>query len=105
MIRREQGDPRERLDALQEVVDLEVRVPIVAALYFRPLCKQRVRLVEQQDRVAGFGRLEQPGKLLLGFADVLRHELREVDLIEIEPSSFAMSPALPAMANGSRTSS
>jgi len=31
VIRREQGDPRERLDALQEVVDLEVRVPIVAA--------------------------------------------------------------------------
>ena len=51
-------DAAEALDALEQVVDLEVRVAIDRRLHLGALREQRVGLVEQQQRVAGLGRLE-----------------------------------------------
>jgi hypothetical protein len=74
----------EGLHPLQQVVDLEVGVAIVTRLDLGALGEQRVGLVEQEDRVAGLGGVEQLGQVLLGLADPLRHDLRQIDLVEVE---------------------
>ena len=47
VVRGEDCNSCERLDALQEVVHFKMRVAIVAASHLRKLREERVRLVEQ----------------------------------------------------------
>ena len=55
---REDRDPLERVEALQEVVDLHVRVAIDARLHLGALGEQRVGLVEPEQHLAIFGGFE-----------------------------------------------
>ena len=48
------------------------------------LAEQRVRLVEEQDRRILGARVEDCAQVLLGLADVLADDLREVDAVEVE---------------------
>ena len=96
VVRGQEADAGEGLEPLEQVVGLEVRVAIVARLHVGALAEQRVRLVEQQDRVAGLGRVEQRAELLLGLADPLRDELAEVDLIELEAELASRSAPRPS---------
>src|SRR4051794_41736116 len=48
-----------------------------------PLGEQRVGLVEEQHRVRGLGLVEDLREVLLGLADVLVDDLREVDAVEV----------------------
>ena len=59
------------LHALQQVVDLDVGVAVVAVLDLGALAEQRVGLVEEEDRAAPLGRVEDRAQVLLGLADVL----------------------------------
>ena len=74
----------EGFHTLQQVVDLEVCVSVVARLHLGALAEQRVCLVEQQDRVAGLRGFKQRSELLLRLADVLGDDAGEVDLIEVQ---------------------
>ena len=67
------------LHALQQVGDLEVRVAVVGVLDVRALAEQRVRLVEEEDRVGAVGGGEDAVEVLLGLPDVLRHHGRQVE--------------------------
>ena len=51
-VRREDRDALVLLHLLQQVRDLDVGVPVVRVLDLGPLAEQRVRLVEEQNRVA-----------------------------------------------------
>ena len=77
--------PSNVLDPLEQVVDLEVRVAIVSDSDLGALAEQRVGLVEQQHAVAALGVVEDLREVLLGLADPLADNRREVDLIEVEP--------------------
>src|SRR5204863_1007833 len=57
-IGREDRQPRVRLHPLEQVVDLDVGVAIVAVLDLAALPEQGVRLVEEQNRAAAVGRIE-----------------------------------------------
>ena len=83
-VRREDRQPAVRLHALQQVVDLDVGVAVVAVLDLAALAEQRVGLVEEQDRAAVLGGVEQPAEVLLGLADVLADHRRQVDPVEVE---------------------
>ena len=76
---RQDDEAGERLDPLQQVVDLEVGVAVVRVADLGALAEQRVGLVEEQHRAAALGLVEGGGEVLLGLADVLRDDRREVD--------------------------
>jgi len=78
------GDALERIEPLQEIVDLEIGVAVGRGSHLRALAEQRVGLVEQDHRLALFGRVEHPGEVLLGLSDPLRHHAREIHAVEIE---------------------
>ena len=92
----EDGHAAEGLDALQEVIDLEACVAIDRGLDLGPLREQRVGLVEQQQGVAGVGGLEDARQLLLGLADPLGDDLRQIDLVEIEDRAPARAGRRPS---------
>ena len=83
-VRGQHRDPIERLHALEDVVDLEVREPILRALELGALAEQRVGLVEQEHRVRVVGLVKDPAEIFLGLADVLRDDRGEIDPYELE---------------------
>ena len=73
------------LQPLQQVADLDVGVAVVGVLDLGAAPEQRVRLVEEQQAVAGLDLVEDLGERLLGLADVLGDDLAEVDPVQVEP--------------------
>jgi len=60
------------LDALQQIIDLEVCVAVDAALDLRPLAEERVGLVEEQHHLALFGGAKDGRQVFFGLSDVFR---------------------------------
>ena len=83
-VRREDRQAVERLHPLEQVGDLDVRVPIARVLDLAPLAEERVGLVEQQDAVDPVGLGEDAVEVLLGLADVLVDDGRQVDDVQVE---------------------
>src|SRR5262245_10298352 len=83
-VRGEDRDAFKRVEALEQVVDLQVRVTIVARAHLGALREQRVSLVEQKDDLAVLRGIEDRREISLGLTDPLGHHFREIDLIEIE---------------------
>ncbi len=82
-VRGQDADAREPLDLLEQEVDLHVGVAVGRGLRLgRTRRKQRVGLVEEQHRVADARLLEDRADVLLGLADPLRDDLRDVDPVE-----------------------
>ena len=74
------------LHPLQQVVDLDVGVAVVAVLDLAALAEQRVGLVEEQDRAAALSAASNSAaQVLLGLADVLADHGGQVDAVEVEP--------------------
>ena len=84
LVAREDRQAAVGLDALQQVAHLDVGVAVVAVPDLAALAEQRVGLVEEQDRAAVLGGVEEPGEVLLRFADVLAHDRGEIDAVELE---------------------
>ena len=84
-IRREDHQAAVLLELLQQVRDLDVGVAVVRILHLRALAEERVRLVEEEDRVRAFGGGEDPVEVLLGLPDVLRDDGGQVNAEELEP--------------------
>src|SRR6266511_1207087 len=83
-VRRHDRDAVVGLEPLQQVGDLDVRVPVVCVADVRALPEQRVGLVEEQHEVSRRGTGEDPLEVLLGLTDVLAHHAGEVDLVEVQ---------------------
>ena len=66
----------ELFDALQQIVDLDVRIPIVGILNLGSLSEQGVRFIEEKDCIARFRFNEDPANILLGFTDILADNCR-----------------------------
>ena len=49
-----------RLHPLQEVIDHSIGVPIMAVLNFAPATKQRISLIEEENRLSILGCVEYP---------------------------------------------
>ena len=75
----------EALHPLEQVGDLDVGVAVAGVLDLGALAEERVGLVEEQDAVDPVGLREDPVEVLLGLADVLVDDRREVDDVEVEP--------------------
>src|SRR5882672_2179508 len=76
------GEDRQAIEALepgQEICGLEIGVPVVRVAYLSALAEQRVRLIEQQDRLNSLGGVEHLGQVLLCLADPLRNYARDVN--------------------------
>ena len=76
--------PSKLLHPLQQVGDLLVGVPVVRVLHLRALPEQGVRLVEEQQDVEALRLVEDPFEVLLGLADVLVDDRRQVDPEQVE---------------------
>jgi hypothetical protein len=64
---------------LQQEADHLVRVAVVRVVDLVALAEQGVGLVEEEDRAARLGGVEQPTQVLLRLADVLGDDRREVN--------------------------
>src|SRR5262245_20136776 len=71
-------------EALEKVVDFNVRVPVVGILYLRALAEKGIGLVKEEDRVARPGLIEDPAQILFRLTDVLAHHRCQVDRKELE---------------------
>ena len=76
--------PRYGFHALQQVVDLDIGVAVVAVLDLAALAEEGVGLVEEEDRPAVLRGIEEAAQVFLGLADVFADHRREVDAIEVE---------------------
>ena len=83
-VRCQHGNAFVGLEPLEEVGDLDVGVPVARITHLAALPEQCIRFVEKDHPVDAFGCGEDPFEVLLGLADVLVHDGREVDLIEVE---------------------
>ena len=83
-VRREDREPVEGLHALQQVGALDVGVAVVRVLHLGALAEDRVGLVEEQHGVRARRGSEDALEVLLGLADVLVDDRREVDDVEVE---------------------
>src|SRR5258706_3832698 len=77
LVRGEDGDAVEGLDALEQERDFLVGVAVVRILGLAALPEERVGLVEEQDPALVLCLVEDARKVLLGLADVLRDYERE----------------------------
>ena len=62
MIRRQDRQSAVGFHALEQVIDLDVGIPVVAVLHLGSLAEEGVGLVEEEDRAAGLGRVEEPAR-------------------------------------------
>jgi hypothetical protein len=65
----------------------------VSVFNFISLAKKSAGLVEEEDRVARFGSLENPIEVLLSFADVRAEDFRQVDTIEFASQRWSLPTA------------
>src|ERR1051325_10671721 len=72
------------LDSLQQVVDLDICIAIVAVFHLAAFAKQRIRLVKKENRAAILGSVKQAPQVLLRFADVFTYNRREIDAKQVE---------------------
>ena len=89
------GEHRESVVALhplEQVADLHVGVAVVRVVDGRPAAEQRVGLVEEEHRAGGLGSIEHPRQVLLRVADVLRHDRRQVDDVQVQPEAPGHQP-------------
>ena len=71
-----------RLHTLEQITDLNIGVTVVAVFDLATLAEERVGFIEQQNRSAFFGGVEDPAQVFFGLANVLAHHLAEIDAIE-----------------------
>src|SRR6266699_3431704 len=67
-----------RLHTLQQVVNFDVGVAVVAVLDFAALAEEGVGLVEEEDGPAVFGGIEEAAQVLLGLFVICADDHREV---------------------------
>ena len=73
----------EGLHALQQIIDLDVSIAIVAVLHLAALAKERVCLIKEQNRPSILCGVKELFQVLLRLPDVLANHLREIDAIEV----------------------
>src|ERR1700674_2017140 len=80
---RKDRDSVELLHPLEQVVDFDIGETVVRVLDLSPLSEQRVRLIKQKHDVGTLTWVEDLFETLLGFADVLVDDARQVDPVEV----------------------
>ena len=80
----ENHDALIRFHALQQVAGLNIGIAVVRVGDFRPLAKQRVRLIKEENCIARFGFVEDLRQVLLRLADIFIDHAGEVDFVQIE---------------------
>ena len=88
---RQNREPAKILHPLQQIVDLDIGVAVVAVLDLGALAEQRVGLVEEQDDAAALGGGEDAAQIALGLADIFADDAGEIDAVEIEPQTGCAS--------------
>ena len=78
------GDNREAgifLNLLQEIIDLDVGITVVAIMHLGVFAKERLRFVEKEDRTAAIRRSEDAPQILLRLANIFRDDGAQIDAI------------------------
>src|SRR6185369_12083999 len=78
------GETTERFHSLQQIIDFDICVTIVAVLHLATLAKQSISLVEKENRPTAFGGIEHLAQILFSFTDVFADYGRAVDAVEIQ---------------------
>jgi hypothetical protein len=73
----------ESLRAREQIVSLEVCVPIVGIRDLGTPAKERVSFVEEQHHPGALGRIEDPAEVLLRLANLLGDDAGQVDRVEV----------------------
>jgi hypothetical protein len=86
------GENREAgvfLDSLEEIVDLDVGVTVVAIMHLGAFAKERICFVEKEDRTTLPRRIEDASQILLRLADIFRDDGARIDTVQFFPRSRA----------------
>jgi hypothetical protein len=80
------GEDREAsvfLDSLEEIIDLNVGVTIVAIMHLGAFAKEGISFVEKEDCTTSFRRIEDASQILLRLANIYRDDGAQIDALEI----------------------
>ena len=78
-------EPLIALEALEQVRDFDVGVPVVSVGDSGTLAHEGVGLVEEEGEVRRLGDVEHAGQILLRLSDVLADQVGEIDLVKVDP--------------------
>ncbi len=67
------------LDSLQEIINLDVGVTVVAIMHIGAFAKERIRFVEKEDRTTAIRRIEDAPQILLRLANIFRDDGAQID--------------------------
>ena len=81
---RQDGEPAIRFHPLQQVVDLDIGIAVMAVFDFTAFAKQSVGFVEEENRAAVLRRVEHAPQILLGLSDVFAYHRRQIDAIQVQ---------------------
>jgi hypothetical protein len=86
LVRLPAGEDREAgvfLDSLEEIIDLNVGVTIVAIMHLGAFAKEGIGFVEKEDCTTSFRRIEDASQILLRLANIYRDDGAQIDALEI----------------------
>src|SRR5581483_938795 len=78
-------EPAIRLHLLEQVVDFDIRVTVVAVFHLTAFAKERIGFVEEENRSPVLSGVKQTPQILLRLSDVLADHSREINAIQIQP--------------------
>src|SRR6266581_5616570 len=67
------------LDSLQEIINLDVGVTVVAIMHIGAFAKEGIRFVEKEDRTTAIRRIEDAPQILLRLANIFRDDGAQID--------------------------
>ena len=70
------------LDSLEEIVDFDVGVTVVAIMHLSAFAKERIRFVEKEDRTTLPRRIEDASQILLRLATIFRDDGAQIDTVQ-----------------------
>jgi len=68
-------------DSLEEIIDLDVGVMIVAILHLGAFAKEGIRFIEKEDCTTAIRRIEDAPQILLRLANIFRHDGAQIDAV------------------------
>lgn len=70
------------LDFLEEIINLNVGVSVVAIMHLSALAKERIGFVEKEDSATLLRRIEDATQILLRLANVFRNDDAQIDAVQ-----------------------
>src|SRR5207253_11322607 len=79
------------LASLQEIIDFNIGIAVVAIFHLSAFAKKSTRLIKKQDRTTILRRIEDAAEILLGLSNSFRDDGIQIDPVQVFPERMGQS--------------